>query len=381
MDAAESVYEVALQAAPWLVLGLVVAGLIHSFLPPARVTRWLGGGGLGSILKAALLGAPLPLCSCGVLPVAVGLRRAGASRGATASFMVSTPETGVDSISLTYAMMGPVYAVTRPVSAVVSAIVTGLLVEWFGGEREKKAGDVALPLADEVAACCRSGEHDHPEDAPERRSFSVRLREGQVYAATRLIDDLAKWLVIGIVVSGLMNAFIEPSALERWGSGPWAYAVMLVIGLPLYVCASAATPVAASLLMAGVSPGPVLVLLLAGPATNVATLGVLRRELGVRSIAPYFAGVGGVAVLAGLMLDAMAARGAAVMGEHVGHGHGMLPRWLAVACLAWLVLIAVRPLRGLVFGVVGRRGVEKEADCCASAPATEEKKACCAEGR
>lgn len=400
-----STYEVALEAAPWLVLGLFAAGLIHAFLPPSRVSRWLGGHGIGAILKAALLGAPLPLCSCGVLPVAVGLRKAGASRGATASFMVSTPETGVDSVSVTYALMGPVFAVTRFGAAVVSATVTGMLVEWFAPRPARRPAEShSLEIADqggcgcgtkalqEPAACCRTTAApaddgccgDEPAPAEVRESLMKRLLAGQRYAATRLIDDLAKWLALGIIVAGVMNALIAPDALAEWGAGPAAYAIMLLIGLPMYVCATASTPIAASMLLAGVSPGPALVFLMAGPATNLATLGVLKRELGVRSIAPYLLGVGGVALLAGLTLDALFAGDAFRLPEMTHHAHGMLPGWLAVACLLWLCFIAMRPLRRAVFRVVGaegaepagaRSGQEAEARCCEDTPVTRE--TCC----
>ena len=408
MRVIESVYEVALEAAPWLVLGLIAAGLIHAFLPPAKVTKWLGGHGIGSIIKAALLGAPLPLCSCGVLPVAVGLRKAGASRGATASFMVSTPETGVDSISVTYALMGPVFAVVRPIAAVVSAMVTGLLVEWFAAgeviERSKAARTVSLGVKQEGGCCCASqNEPVEPEpveasccatkasDASDAREpMWTRLMGGQKYAMTRLIDDLAKWLFIGIVVAGLMRAFIDEGALARWGDGVAAYALMLVIGLPMYVCATASTPIAAAMLVAGVAPGPVLVFLMVGPATNIATLGVLKRELGARSIVPYVVGVGGVAVASGLALDAMLKGSALGAGEHLHHVH-MVPMWLAVVCLVWLCFVALRPLRRAVFAAAGidkssaagahaghGHGSASGASCCEGEQAeVVETKACC----
>lgn len=402
METLNAIYEVSLEAAPWLVLGLVVAGLIHAFLPPAKVTKWLGGHGLGSILKAALLGAPLPLCSCGVLPVAVGLRKAGASRGATASFMVSTPETGVDSVSITYALMGPVYAIARPVAAVVSAIVTGLLVEWFGPAPVRRPVEshpleiagakpcCATEALHEPQSCCATKPEAGPEsccsaseaEAIDRGSMWARLFDGQRYAATRLIDDLAKWLFIGIVVAGLMRALIPTDALAEWGAGPLAYGVMLLIGLPLYVCATASTPIGASLLLAGVAPGPVLVFLLAGPATNIATLGVLKRELGAKSIAPYLIGVGGVALCAGLALDALASADLLMLAGAGMHAHSMAPEWLALACLIWLCFIALRPVRSAVFRAIGVErpsaiGESSMADCCGPEESVPKPATCC----
>lgn len=369
-----SVLSVAMEAAPWLLFGLLFAGVIRAMLPEKAVAKWLGSGKMG-VLRAAVIGTPLPLCSCGVVPAAFGLRRAGASKPATVSFLVSTPENGADSIALSYALLGPVMAVARVVAALVCAIGAGMLALYFdtrdlagpgrepGGESEHaccctnkaetpsccSTGDVSLTMAEE--SCCSNASDDHPR-APARASGGAppgvvdRLGEGVHYAMSKLLDDLAPWLVIGLVVSGALLAFVPPGALAEWGSGPLAMVVMAVVGVPMYVCATAATPVAAGLIAAGVSPGAALVLLLAGPATNLGTVGIVRKELGTGALVAYLVGVVGLAILSGLGLEALLdATGWSVDVSGEG-GHTMLiPGQVSAGALAVLLAFGIRPLR------------------------------------
>lgn len=286
-----------LEAAPWLMLGVVAAGLVHAFVPEGLMGRWLGGRGVGAVVKAALVGAPLPLCSCGVLPAAVGLRREGASKAATVAFLISTPETGPDSVAVSYALLGPVMAVVRPVAAVLSAIVAGLLTLAM------TRGEVDAPIvaAPPAKPCC-SGSCAAPakvERAPLQRALG-----GLRYAFTDILDDIALWLAVGLVVAGAMAVLVPPQGLAEYGAGLGAMVVMLLVGVPLYVCATASTPIAAALIAAGVSPGAALVFLLAGPATNLATLGVVGKDLGPRALTAYLGGIGLSSVACGLLLDA-----------------------------------------------------------------------------
>lgn len=340
-----------LDAAPWLLLGLLAAGLIKAWVPEARMSAWLGGEGFWPVTRAALVGAPLPLCSCGVLPAALGLRRSGASRGSTLSFLIATPETGVDSVAVTYALMGPFMAVVRPVAALFSAIVTGLL-----GGRVRET--VPKSVADTSACGCSGGCGASPPPLPGAWS---RTRAGLRYALSDIVDDLALWLVLGIIAAGALVTFVPPQALAQWGSGLPAMLGMLVIGIPMYICATASTPLAASLLLLGVSPGTVLVFLLAGPATNLATLGIVRRELGGKVLAIYLLGIGSSAIVWGLATDALLAATGISVAAQVNAAGELVPEWLAIASGIVLLLFAIRPLRRILFRETLREGAPTSA--------------------
>ncbi len=339
-----------LEAAPWLVLGLTLGGLMKALIPTAFLERHLMGSGLGSIAKATLLGAPLPLCSCGVIPAALGLRKAGASKPATTAFLVSTPETGVDSISITYALMGPFMAVVRPIAALFSAFTAGLLVALFDVEATGAQPKVVS------GTCCGCESNDKSAAEPSCRAhepapspnLASKAWEGIRYAFTSLLDDIVFWLVVGMFFAAATTTFLPVDFLAQWGQGIAAMLVMLLAGIPMYICATASTPVAAGLMMAGVSPGVALVLLLSGPATNISTLGVVSREMGRRTMWLYLAAVGVTAVLAGLTVDAVVSAHQLTILAQLQHAHTSLPVWLEWGTLLLLVAIALRkflPLR------------------------------------
>ncbi|MCP1315555.1 SO_0444 family Cu/Zn efflux transporter, partial [Halomonas sp. 707D7] len=291
MNLMESLLSVALSAAPWLLLGLFVAGLVKAYLPERLLKRWLGGAGVSGVLRASIIGMPLPLCSCGAIPTAMALHRGGAGRGPTTAFLISTPGVGVDSIFLTSALLGPVMALLRVAGALVTAIVTGILVGLTGNN---PAPVVMAP----ATGCCAS----HGCNAP-TPTEPDGLRAGLRYAFSDLLDDFSVWIFIGLLLAGVLMVWASPQALASF-SGPWALALMALVGIPLYVCASAATPIAAGLLLAGLSPGMALVFLLAGPITSLATLAVFRRELGTRALLIYMASVFTVTVALGWLVDA-----------------------------------------------------------------------------
>ncbi|MEZ5536681.1 MAG: SO_0444 family Cu/Zn efflux transporter [Thiolinea sp.] len=382
--------ELSLEAAPWLVLGFVLGGLMKALIPTDFLQRHLSSNGIGSISKAAILGAPLPLCSCGVIPAAMGLRQAGASKPATASFLVSTPETGIDSISITYALMGPLMAVVRPVAALISAFTAGIMVALFG----EKEADKSAPVTE--AACCGSGSEvtttsccnsepaqtvsaqsccasepaetiatgsccgtdtaDKAEASccgtvPENKaitpeSLPKQAWSGVRYAFTRLLDDIAFWLAIGMVFAALTRTFLPPDFLAHWGQGIGAMLVMILIGVPMYICATASTPVAAGLMMAGMSPGVALVFLLTGPATNISTLGVIGRELGQRSMWLYLAAVGVTAIVSGLLLDGIVNYWQIDIVTQLQAGHDSFPAWISWASLLLLAALVLRKWPG-----------------------------------
>ncbi len=358
-----------LEASPWLVLGLVIGGLMKSLIPTAFLQRHLSGSGLPSIVKAALLGAPLPLCSCGVIPAALGLRRAGASKPATVSFLVSTPETGIDSVSISYALLGPFMAIVRPIAAITSAITAGLLV----GRSEDNA-PVSAIASDAETSCCSSKEEVVEEasccstesvaikkeedlsgvkelgsccpsssnEEPKPVGIMKKSWDGIVYSFTDLFDKVLFWLVIGLVFAALVKTFIPVTFLAEWGSGLPAMLIMLVVGIPMYVCATASTPIAAGLLLAGVSPGVAMVYLMAGPATNISTLGVIGKELGRRSLIAYLTGVSVVALLTGFIVDYLVGLWNIDVQAQISHSHDMVPSVIAWASLLVLVAVVIK---------------------------------------
>jgi len=348
--------ELFLSSAPWLLLGLVIAGLLKEFVPMTWMQKQLGDHGVKSTVKAALLGAPLPLCSCGVIPAAISLRRSGASKAATTSFLVSTPETGVDSVVLSYVLLGPFMAVVRPVSAVLSAITAGLLVgrdeqnRRYCGAKTTSSGELlgeinkltptesscctsSAAAESDKASCCSSSINTQTESGccsektavstVQKQRVGKRMLKGVHFAATELMRDTTVWLLGGLFFAALIQTYVPADFMAAWGDGLLAMLVMVVISVPMYICATASTPIAAGLLLSGVSPGAILVFMLAGPATNIATLGVVANELGKRALISYLVGVLGVALIAGSIVNVLVERFDVMVMPQV-HAHGEL---------------------------------------------------------
>ena len=340
--------------APYLLLGFAVAGLLSVVISPEWVERHLGGNGLGQVVKASLFGVPLPLCSCGVIPVAASLRRHGASKGATTAFLLSTPQTGVDSIAVTYGLLGPFLAVVRPVAALVTGVFGGGLVQAFNGD----GAEVSEEAADDgVAPSCSSDCCD--DDNPKNRS---KIVEALHYGLVILPRDIGKALILGVAISGLIAAFVAPQALESYlGGGFWPMLAAMAIGIPLYVCATASTPIALGLIHAGLSPGAALVFLISGPATNSAALTTLWKVLGRRAAIIYLLTVAFASLATGLAVDGLisagglpesalvpAATSIAGQGAHAQHvGRGAMSWFETASALVLLVVLinALRPRR------------------------------------
>ncbi len=282
---------------PYLLLGFAIAGAMSVLVSAAWVSRHLGGRGIGPILKATVLGVPLPLCSCGVIPVSAGLRRQGASRGATSAFLLATPQTGVDSILATYALLGPVLAVIRPVVALVSGIVGGLMIDLWGEKDDAKvSNDEPVQSSCAGGSCCST-------DGGQQGNRAVQALR---YGFVTLPRDIAVHLLIGVLIAGLLTGLIEPNVASKWlGGGLLALLTMMVIGLPLYVCATGSIPLAVAFMHLGASPGAALVFLIAGPATNAATIGVTWKLLGKRSAILYLLVTAATALAAGYGIDAL----------------------------------------------------------------------------
>lgn len=340
----ENIWAVFLDTAFWLLIGLLAAGFIKSYISEETMQRWVGGRGLGAISRAALFGAPLPLCSCGVLPAAIGLHRSGASKEATISFLISTPETSIDSVAVTYALMGPVMAIYRPIAALMSAMVTGLMTAFVNDEPAVVARET-----EEVSSCSQPGVvKEKPSCCAEEtvvKKNPNRFFQSLRYAGSELLDDISTWMAIGIVIAGIMLTFIPPGWLAQWGQGLAAMLIMLVVGIPMYICAVASTPVAAGLLLSGVSPGAVLVFLLVGPATNVTSFALIRRELGMKITLVYLLGISVVSVAMGLLLEVLLEPMNWQIYAKLGEAHDMLPDGLAIGSAVLLIVLAIRPLR------------------------------------
>lgn len=276
------------EMSPYILLGFLIAGLLHVFVSPAAMSRHLSGSGWRPVVKAALLGVPLPLCSCGVLPAAISLRRSGASRGATTSFLIATPQTGVDSIAATWSLLGLPMAIMRPVAALIGSVAGGMAVDRF--------------TQTEAPACCDTAESGHEHE--HRGSFFKKIGEAVRYGFVDMVDSVGKWLVIGLIVAALITVFVPESLFTSLSQYPLlAMLAVVAVAIPMYICATGSIPIALSLMMKGLSPGIAFVMLMAGPAANFASVLLLSRTQGRRATAIYVGSVVVTAIAFGLLID------------------------------------------------------------------------------
>ena len=367
-------WDLVIESAPWLLLGYLLAGIIRQVIPGSWVETQLATPGVASVVKGAVIGAPLPLCSCGVIPTALAIRKSGASKGATASFLVATPETGVDSISYSYAILGPLFAIVRPIGALLSAITAGLLVramdsddnlvdeQQLGGccGAEKTEPDQSACCNDEKAESMESGCCSAEKVQSVQMGLGKKLVSALQYGYGRMISDTAKWLTIGLIAATFITTFVPESFFLQWGDGLLAMVIMVIIGLPMYICATASTPVAASLLFAGISPGAALVFMLTGPATNIATMGVIKEQLGNRSLIAYLIGVIFMAILCGLTLDlAVSVFGWSLQLQVIEDGTSW-PFWRQLAAVALSLLVLRVSIQSLLDRMQNRQVRGKE---------------------
>lgn len=281
-------------SAPYLLFGLTLSGAIHVFLPMEKVKSWLGAKNIKAVFKAALVGIPLPLCSCSVIPTAVTLRKSGASNGATSAFLISTPESGVDSISITYGLMDLPMTILRPVAAFCSAFFAGVLQVYFN---DFKLPESEFAPAKKESTCCGT-----KESKTEKKDFSLRLKNIFQYGFGKLSNDIAGWLTIGILLGALID-FVVPESFFS-GMGMMENRLMiLLIGIPLYICASASTPIAVSLMLKGLSPGSALLFLLVGPATNISNIAVLQKYIGKKGVIINIGSIAFVALIFSFIVD------------------------------------------------------------------------------
>ncbi len=273
------------EMSPYLLLGFLIAGILHEFVPQKIYRTSLSKGDMRSVILAALFGVPLPLCSCGVIPTAMSLRREGVSKGATASFLISTPQTGVDSILATASLMGVPFALLRPIVAFVTAIAGGYLVNRFDNKDE-------LHSANTVGATRKN------------KSFWKKCVGALEYGFIDMLQDIGKWIVIGLIVAAAITILVPDNFFTAYSDKPIVnMLIVMLFSVPMYLCATGSIPIAVALMLKGLSPGAALVLLMAGPATNVAAILVIRKVMGMRTLLIYLSTIIVGAFAFGLIVD------------------------------------------------------------------------------
>ena len=314
------------EMAPYLMLGFIFAGLLHLLFPKKRVRKYMGQNNFRSILNAALLGVPLPLCSCGVIPTGISFYKHGASKASTVSFLISTPQTGVDSIFVTYSMLGLPFAIIRPVVAFVTGLFGGVVTKKIDPEK----GETNLQ------------NNENGEELP--KGFYPRVKEMFRYSFIEFLQDISNWLIIGLLIAALISVLVPDDFFaDKIPNDFVGMIIILIISIPVYICATASVPVAAVLMLKGLSPGAALVLLMAGPATNAATITMIGKVLGKKSLIGYLGAIITGALLSGLFIDYFLPAEWFRISEHfshMGHDHtGMLPIWLKAGSAIILSLL------------------------------------------
>ncbi len=319
-----------IQMAPYLMLGFLFAGLLYAWFPAQKMTKYLGKNNSSSVINAALLGIPLPLCSCGVIPTGVSFFRSGASKGSSVSFLISTPQTGVDSIFVTWSLLGWPMAVLRPVIALFTGVLGGLLTNYTVN---RKTG-------------LSNQKHNPPQNIPDKK---VGIMEMLHYAFVEFLEDIVKWLVIGLLIAAIIAVIIPDDFFLRYLKNDYlSMLIVLLISIPLYVCATGSVPIAAVLMLKGLSPGAAIVFLMAGPATNAATITVIGNTMGKKTLFTYLFSIIAGALFFGILINEFLPRELflnAIRHIHVGtHQHSILPNWLQIASAIILTILMINGL-------------------------------------
>lgn len=291
----DALLELSHAMSPYILFGLLFAGVLHELVPETLVTKHLGKENIGSVIKSTLFGIPLPVCSCGVIPLASSIKKSGASKGATLSFLISTPITGVDSILATYGMFGWIFTIYRVFTSMLIAMIAGVLTNYLDKE-------VIQEKPEEDKCCCSSTSSCSMTENENKKRFS--FKDSINYAFVTLLGDIAKPLLIGLLLGALITVAIPQNLSDILIEYSWlSYLIAVAIAVPMYVCATASLPIAAALMLAGVSPGAAFVFLSAGPATNTVTIGVVKTMLGAISLYIYLGTIVIGSIVFGLGLD------------------------------------------------------------------------------
>jgi uncharacterized membrane protein YraQ (UPF0718 family)/copper chaperone CopZ len=308
--------DITLEMAPYLLLGFLFAGILYVWFPKKKVYKYLGKPNSASVINAALIGIPLPLCSCGVIPTGISFYNSGASKGSSVSFLVSTPQTGMDSIMVTYSLLGLPMAIVKPVIALFTGFFGGFLTNRFdrSGQNEEE-----------------TRQHESGNNEKEDRSLPGMLR----YAFVEFLEDIAKWLLIGLLLAALIEVLVPESFFTAYlGNEYLEMLLIMVAAIPLYVCATGSVPIAAILMLKGLSPGAAIVFLMAGPATNAATMTVIGNVFGRRTLIIYLLSIIAGAYFFGTIVNEFLPREwflDPIAHIHGGeHAHGILPDWLKI---------------------------------------------------
>lgn len=292
-----------LESAPYIVLGLIVSGFLKIFISTNFISKHLGHGKISSVIKAAIFGIPLPLCSCGVLPAALTLKKEGANKGSVISFLIATPVSGIDSISISYSLLDPILTIFRPLAAFIMAFTAGTIINYT----EKNNGN--LKTSDHKIVCehCKTGVNNmnkKKDSEKTKEAFFSKIKKGILYSINHIWPDIHGWFFMGVIVAGFISVLVPESIFEKYLSGGiFSMIIMLFFGIPIYICATGSTPIAASLILKGVSPGTAMVFLFSGPATNIASLSVLLGIVGRKATMIYLGVIAFFSVILGYFVD------------------------------------------------------------------------------
>jgi len=310
-----------LEMSPYLILGFFFTGLLHIFISEKYIKKNFSTNGFSSIFKAAFFGVPLPVCSCGVIPIAESIRKDGASKSSTMAFLVSTPSSGVDSIFATYALLGPIYAIIRPIASLFSGIIIGIVT--FFAEKTQNSNSVVRNKKAE------SG------NTPKRT-----IKDGIKYGFKVIPSDIAKWLIIGVIVGGMISTLVPEDFGTRYlESTVLNYLMILIVSIPLYVCATGSIPIAVSLLAKGVLPGAALAFLIAGPATNTVTISFVLKRMGKKIAFLYVFTIMLVSILFGVLFDLIISRADINLNLMMNHGHNELDFYEIISGIVLILIL------------------------------------------
>ena len=383
------------EMAPFLLLGFLLAGILHVWVPNHLYVPKISKPNFKSVLWSALFGVPLPICSCGVIPTSIALRKEGASKGASVSFLISTPATGVDSILATYSLLGGPFAILRPVAAFVTAMIGGVFTN-LATKNEPETGVAVIGESHEhehrhehhegcgcEGDCC-SCDHDD-DDEHEKKSFAQKVKETFEYGFVNMIGDVSKWLIIGLLLGALIAAFVPDDFFLFLHEYPLlCMLVVLVLAMPMYTCATGSIPLALALVEKGVTPGAALVLLMAGPATSIASMLVVGKAFGKRTLVAYLVSIAFGAMFFGFIVDTflMDTFLASMLphGSAECHGHGALGvfDYICAALFAALIIYAKFAHKGCGCGHCGCGCGDH--DCCCDGPSAGSGTCDCCEG-
>jgi uncharacterized membrane protein YraQ (UPF0718 family)/copper chaperone CopZ len=314
------------EMAPYLLLGFFIAGILHAFVSERVIQRFFGGNLYTSSINASLFGVPLPLCSCGVIPTGMSLYKNGASKGSTVSFLISTPQTGVDSILVTYSLLGLPFALIRPIIAFVTGVIGGVIT-----------GSVSRNETIQETTIKSSGNI-------KQLTWKEKIADIFHYGFVEFLQDISKWLIIGLLLAAAISALIPDDFFTAFGLNPLLQMlIVLAFSVPLYICATASVPLAAVLILKGISPGAALVLLMAGPATNMATITMIGKVMGRKTLFSYLGTIIIGALVFGLIIDYLLPASWFLVNDngHLMHQHETIPQFFSYAAAALLVILII----------------------------------------